>query len=90
MLDPPRDYNICPCCGTEFHYHDSARTYGNIRQEWVDAGLLWFSHVTPPPSIWNPHLQLVLADLDVQLPESVVADNQIIRIPQTEFGTNLV
>ena len=31
MPDPPRDYNICPCCGTEFGNDDVEYSYAELR-----------------------------------------------------------
>ena len=66
MDDPPRDYNICPSCGTEFGYHDSGRTYEELRWTWLNAGAEWWSPVDEKPPGWNPYQQLFKAGLGFQ------------------------
>jgi len=61
MEDPPHDYNICPCCGTEFDYDDHAHGYLELRNAWLARGGPWFSTATKPPRGWNPYAQLVAA-----------------------------
>jgi len=53
---PPRDYHICPCCGTEFGNDDAEFSHGLLRDMWVAAGAHWF--FGKPPEHWNPWLQL--------------------------------
>lgn len=57
MLDPPADYNICPCCGTEFGNDDAAISHAELRDQWVANGARWFFE-TPPPG-WNALVQLL-------------------------------
>lgn len=56
MEDPPRDYNICECCGTEFGNDDSRRSFEELRTLWIDSGAHWF--FGQPPELWNPQEQL--------------------------------
>jgi len=56
---PPRDYSICPCCGTEFGYDDYATIHEQLRQRWMASGAHWFSHARPAPNGWNPLIQLM-------------------------------
>lgn len=58
MDDPADDYNICPCCGTEFGYEDSGRTHTELRQIWLNAGARWWSLSDKRPKGWNPYVQL--------------------------------
>jgi hypothetical protein len=58
---PPRDYEICPSCGTEFEYHDAVRTHAELRDRWVHQGALWHSRAVPKPYGWNASLQLLNA-----------------------------
>lgn len=58
LLEPPEDYAICPCCGTQFGYHDSGATYEELRSEWRAAGAPWHSRRVLPPANWNPIEQL--------------------------------
>jgi hypothetical protein len=56
MADPPQDYNICPCCGTEFANDDQDKTHAQLRVEWIAGGMKWFFGL--PPFMWNPQMQL--------------------------------
>jgi hypothetical protein len=56
--DPPRDFNICPSCGTEFGLHDVNASILELRQAWIDAGPRWWSKTDPQPQNWNPFVQL--------------------------------
>jgi hypothetical protein len=64
MEGPPYDYNICPCCGTEFDYDNHGRSNVELRNVWLAKGGLWFSPVTPPPQGWEPYAQLTAAGYD--------------------------
>ena len=56
MPDPPVDYSICPCCGTEFENDDESLTHSQLREQWIANDAKWFFH-EPPPN-WNPWDQL--------------------------------
>lgn len=58
MDEGPRDYNICPSCGTEFGLHDVNSTIHDLRQAWIGRGKDWHSTVVPRPDRWDPSLQL--------------------------------
>lgn len=63
MPHPPRDYNICPCCGSEYGVDDVFESHAELRDEWLRAGGPWFSRISPynqPPN-WNAWNQLDLA-----------------------------
>ncbi|MEO8869949.1 MAG: hypothetical protein ABI357_03865 [Granulicella sp.] len=64
MPDPAKDYNICPCCGTEFGSDDETRTHAQLREFWISSGAKWFFR--EPPPLWNPWQQL--SDAGVVLP----------------------
>ena|SRR5712692_8508119 len=53
----PADYEICPCCGTEFGNDDERTSHQQLRQQWVRRGAPWFFR--EPPRAWNPYLQLI-------------------------------
>jgi hypothetical protein len=53
----PEDFNICPCCGTEFGYDDHTVSHAELRQRWIDEGRQWWSSYTKPPADWNPEKQ---------------------------------
>jgi hypothetical protein len=63
---PPRNYEICPCCGTEFGNDDEARTHAQLRTLWIHNGARWFFR-EPPPN-WNPWYQLIAGDLAEDIP----------------------
>lgn len=68
MPFPPEDHNICSCCGTEFGYHDRARSFQELRIMWIAKGCPWFSAAMPPPEKWNAYVQMLgarLVDLTV-------------------------
>jgi len=54
---PPRDYHICPCCGTEFGNDDAEFSHEQLRQMWVASGAYWF--FGKPPQNWDPWMQLI-------------------------------
>jgi hypothetical protein len=56
---PPNNYDICPCCGTEFGNEDVYLTHQQLRERWIAAGAHWFFE--NPPEHWNPWLQLLKA-----------------------------
>jgi len=58
LLEPPQDYYICPSCGTEFGNDDTLFTYDQLKLNWINEGMNWFSHYTRPPLYWNPEIQL--------------------------------
>jgi hypothetical protein len=72
MPYPPADYNICPCCGTEFGNDDAFLSVDQIRAQWLGNGAAWF--FGNPPLGWNPYLQLMVGGLPYPLTAvSVVA-----------------
>jgi hypothetical protein len=54
---PPRDYHICPCCGTEFGNDDARFSHKQLREMWVAHGAQWF--FGKPAEHWNPWRQLI-------------------------------
>jgi len=58
LEDPPKDFTICPSCGTEFGYDDAFASHETLRQEWIQNGHKWWSPVDAPPQNWNPQQQL--------------------------------
>lgn len=67
-------HEICPCCGIQFGYHDSAggdaararQVYENWRERWIGNGARWSSVGRRPPSGWAATSQL--AKLGVRVP----------------------
>lgn len=39
---PPKDYNICDQCGTEFGNDDEILTHEQLRRKWVRKGRKFF------------------------------------------------
>ena len=58
LIMPPKDHLICPCCGTQFGYHDSIASHEELRKEWIAEGFRWHSQRTAAPADWNPIEQL--------------------------------
>jgi len=58
LTDPPRDFTICPSCGTEFEYDDALATHAELRAKWLRNGAQWWSPVDPCPDNWDPYLQV--------------------------------
>jgi len=74
LEEPPEDYNICPCCGTEFGYEDFAvtedgrkRQWSRLRQRWIRRGMRWFSPVLASYPGWDPAQQLLRLDIGVSI-----------------------
>ena len=76
MSDPPQDYNICPCCGTEFGNDDVEYTYAELRQQWADSGAQWF--FGQPPANWNAWAQLASGGFGVSTGISAAASTEIV------------
>ncbi len=76
---PPINHSICPCCGTEFGYHDRGRTHQELRSNWIMRGARWWSPVDPLPPNWNPLAQLLRAGFDMErrLTEMLAAMSQV-------------
>jgi hypothetical protein len=75
---PPRNFTICPSCGTEFDYDDFGMSEAEVNQrhlelrnEWAAAGACWSSRVVPAPSGWSGLRQLLAAGLPIRLREGV-------------------
>ena len=58
LAKPPRDYTICPCCGTEFDADDFEVTHSELRRMWEENGMQWYSNVIQQPANYNPIAQL--------------------------------
>lgn len=55
---PPRNHNICPCCGTQFEADDFEVSHADLRARWQANGMQWYSRRIPRPHDYNPTLQL--------------------------------
>lgn len=69
---PPEDFLICPCCGTQFGYHDATRSHSQLRLLWVEKGAKWHSRAISGPPNWDARLQLNNGLAAIELPESPV------------------
>lgn len=58
MTEPPEDFYICPCCGTEFGNDDFDTSHIELRKQWIDNGMKWFSRYTPKPFGWDAGEQI--------------------------------
>jgi len=77
MAESVEEGNICPCCGTEFGYDDDLGvTYRQLRQLWIERGCPWFSPVANVPDDWDPFVQLLEADFDVETATSEVTTSR--------------
>ena len=70
MPHPPKDYNICPCCGTEYGLDDAFDSYELLRDKWLEKGAPWMSQSSPynQPQQWNAWDQLDLAGYHYSVP----------------------
>ena len=86
------DFQICPCCGTEFEYDDATLSHAELRSAWIRNGAEWHSRVVHPPLGWNPSMQLILAGYSSELPRIIMtlrvkADANVEHVPlKTEFS----
>jgi hypothetical protein len=58
LEDPPKDFTICPSCGTEFGYDDAFSSHAELRAKWLRNGAPWWSRVDPRPENWDPQQQV--------------------------------
>lgn len=76
MPDPPRDYNICPCCGVEYGLGDTFDSHRELRNAWLLEGAPWFSRMPPyvAPANWSAWDQLDNAGYVYDVPPPVMPD----------------
>jgi hypothetical protein len=76
----PREFLICPSCGTEFGYDDAnpseprETVYARLRLEWVTNDAPWFSQSTQPPPGWDAYAQLRAAGFRTTLSTATHAE----------------
>ena len=70
LEDPPSNYNICDCCGTEFGNDDESVSHAALRERWVNSGAEWYFQ--NPPAFWNPWLQLAKGGAGLPYTSTVV------------------
>lgn len=66
MEAPPKDYRICPSCGTEFGVHDANASIAELRDAWIGTGPQWWSKTDPKPVDWDPITQMEKAGIVVK------------------------
>lgn len=66
MEAPPRDYRICPSCGTEFGLHDANASIADLREAWLKTGPKWWSKTDTEPLGWDPIAQMEKAGIVVK------------------------
>jgi hypothetical protein len=93
LTNPPKDYMICPCCGTEFGNDDFEVSHEQLRRQWLEAGAPWFSDSTAQPVEWNPGTQLLKAGLTKPRFLSASTSSQIPNVHsanQPEYTNNRI
>ena len=92
MPRPPRDYNICPCCGVEYGVDDAFESHQQLRDEWLAVGAPWFSNVEPyvPQVNWDAWSQLELADYPYSVPRPEPETTVQIEHPAIPQGFQLL
>lgn len=58
MAEPPADFNICLCCGTEFGVGVSGHVLSDLRELWMRGGMRWWSVFSASPANWDPYTQV--------------------------------
>lgn len=77
LTKPPANFYVCPCCGTEFEADDFERTQRDLRSEWIEKDMPWFSRATLKPKNWNAYRQLIIADCGRDLVEHSRMDSDV-------------
>jgi hypothetical protein len=68
MEAPPKDYRICPSCGTEFGVSDVNATIAELRDAWMGTGPKWWSTTDAKPADWDPLEQMEIAGIVIRRP----------------------
>jgi hypothetical protein len=68
LPEPPENYEICVCCGTEFGNDDEFRSHAELREEWIRNGCAWFFQ--QPPAGWSASAQLARGIASAVLPDA--------------------
>jgi len=68
MAVPPKNYNTCSSCGTEFGVHDANASVAELREAWMKTGPTWWSNAAPQPEKWDPITQMEKAGIVVKRP----------------------
>lgn len=78
---PPANYEICPCCGTEFGNDDAQFSHEQLRSAWLQRGAPWF--FGNPPQGWNEEQQLYASGLGFSF---INIERPIMRITPLSVG----
>lgn len=80
LEDPPQEFSICPCCGTEFGVDDFALApeevllaQRQLRWRWLQSGAAWFDPGTPQPAGWSAYKQVLGSPLSIRTSSRDVA-----------------
>ena len=84
LSEPPENYEICPCCGTEFGYDDRLSTHAELRRHWLLTGGPWFDFGTPIPANWNPYEQVLRAGYGYRLASGAGTEEERLPPPVQE------
>ena len=66
MEAPPKNYRVCPSCGTEFGVHDANASVADLRDAWLKSGPRWWSNSDSQPTGWDPLAQMERAGIVVK------------------------
>lgn len=83
LSEPPENFSICSCCGTEFGYDDFEASYVTLRSRWIGAGYRWFSPIEQPTADWEPTIQLKNLQF-LQDPEPTTQEEASAPFPKPE------
>jgi hypothetical protein len=91
MEAPPKDYRICPSCGTEFGVHDANASIADLREAWMKTGARWWSVTQPPPANWDAIDQMEKAGIVVKRqpaaePSSVSTSSSNAEVGDRQWG----
>lgn len=80
LPEPPVDYLICPCCGTEFGYTDFNKSHETLYLDWLAKGMKWHSALILPPAGWNPYAQIAKRKRELSASVRTVSQTQIAHV----------
>jgi hypothetical protein len=83
---PPRDFNICPSCGTEFGADTVEHTVSELQQAWINRGMGWTSAVIAKPEHYNPIEQLSVLNADSETGQTSAREEIVLDEPPLKIG----
>src|SRR5882672_7484629 len=95
MEAPPKDYRICPPCGTEFGVSDANATIAELRDAWMSTGPIWWSDSDSRPDNWDAIAQMEKAGIVVKRqptsePYSISTSSSTSSVPIKSWGAWVV